>query len=424
MAQEASITSISIPPQAHLPQVDGAQVSRMSKYALQLASPTFKESKPSYTPLPSKKHTVLVRKVRHTYGAVYQRLFLFVFFSNLVAFVILFGKVDLCSQRMLSWLATASAANIMIAVAMRQQYVINALFKTCWLIPRSAPLRLRRMAAKCYEFGGVHSGAAVSSTVWFLAFTSILMKRACEDENRARYGPVLALAWILLLLLISICVFAIPQFRMLSHNTFEFVHRFAGWSSLALFWVELILFATFSVESTTSVGPLLIREPAFWCLIVTTGFIIWPWLLLRKLSVRAEYLSERAVRLHFTGYTVPSFSGIALSTSPLLEWHSFACMATPPDGGSVLISNSGDWTRGEPTNKLIIIIHKLTHLDTVYSPKPYYWVRGIPVTGVLNMAQVFDKVVIVTTGSGIGPVLSYLIGDKRKGKCRLIWSGR
>lgn len=39
------------------------------------------------------------------------------------------------------------------------------------------------------------------------------------------------------------------------------------------------------------------------------------------------------------------------------------------------------------------------------------------------MAQVFDKVVIVTTGSGIGPVLSYLVGDKRNGKCRIIWAG-
>lgn len=424
MARETRALSITIPPLAHMPQTDSTHGTRVSNLAVQLASPVFnKETKDPITPLPPKKQSLLIRKVRHTYGAVYQRLFLFVFLCNMVAFIILISKVDLNSHQMLSNLATASAANIMVAVAMRQQFVINAIFKTCWLIPKSAPLRIRRMAAKCYEFGGMHSGAAVSSTVWFIIFTTILMKKASEDENKAQYAPVLSLAWILLLLLVAICSFAVPQFRMVSHNTFEFIHRFAGWSSLALFWVELILFAAFTSEGQSSLGPLLVRQPAFWFLIVTTCFIIWPWLLLRKLTIRAEYLSERAVRLHFTGYKVPPFSGIALSTSPLLEWHSFACMAAPPNGGSVLISNGGDWTRGG-----IILQARLKSglidLDTVYSPKPYYWVRGIPATGVLNMAQVFDKVVILTTGSGIGPVLSYLIGDKRKGKCRLIWSGK
>lgn len=415
MVRETSGWSISPPPPAHLPRAD-------TTLALQLASPVITEAKRPLTPLPPKKYTPLIRNVRHTYGAVYQRLFLFVFLNNLVAFILLFLAVDLNSERMLSNLATASAANIMVAVGMRQQYVINAIFKTCWLIPKSAPLRIRRIAAKCYEFGGVHSGAATSSTVWFLVFTSILMKRATEDENKAQYTGILVITWILLLLLVAICSSAIPQFRVVSHNTFEFIHRFAGWASLALFWVELILFAKFVSKGQRSLGPLLVREPAFWLLIVTTCFIIWPWLLLRKLPMRAEYLSDRAIRLHFSDYKLPSFSGIALSTSPLLEWHSFACISSPQGGGSVLISNAGDWTRGKTIQVLFHAI-KANNLETVYSPKPYYWIKGIPVTGVLSMAQIFDKVVIVTTGSGIGPVLSFLLGDRKQNKCRLIWSG-
>lgn len=359
--------------------------------------------------LPPKKQPPWLRRLRHVYLAVYQRLFTVVFVANLVGLIILFNKVDPSSPQMLSNLATAAAANIMLAIAMRQQYVINAIFKTCWIIPKWAPLRIRCMVAKCYEFGGVHSGAAVSSTAWFTVFTAVLTRQVID--KRQRDVSVLALACVLLLLLVGIVIFAMPNFRQSRHNTFEVIHRFAGWTSLLLFWVELLVFARAQNNnlppgmSRPAYGTVLINEPAFWFLIITTCFIIWPWLLLRKLEMQPEFLSDRAVRLHFTGYKVPPFTGIAISTSPLFEWHSFACMAAPPDGGSVLISNGGDWTR-----------------ETVMSPAPYYWVRGIPVTGVLNMSQAFHKVVIVTTGSGIGPVLSYLIGVKRHGSCRIIWS--
>ena len=331
--------SIAYPKAAHLPRAD-------TTFTIQLASPVVTEPKEQFTPLPPKKQPPLVRNARHTYGAVYQRLFVLVCLANLAALTVVLRNVDLNSERMLSNLATASAANVFIAISMRQQYVINTIFKTCWLIPKWAPLRIRRIAAKCYEFGGIHSGAATSSTLWCILFTSILMKRATEDENKAQYSAVLAIAWILLFLLVTICIFAVPQFRVLSHNTFEIIHRFAGWTSLALFWVELVLFAKFVSRGQRSFGRFLVQEPALYLLIVTTAFVIWPWLLLRKLRMRAEYLSDRAVRLHFTDYKIPNFSGIALSTSPLLEWHAFACMTSPDGGGSVLISNAGDWTRG------------------------------------------------------------------------------
>jgi len=339
---------------------------------------------------------------------VYQRLFTIVFIANIVALVLLFLKVDPSSVQMLSNLSTASAANITVAVLMRQPYMINFIFKSCWIIPKSAPLRLRRILAKIYEFGGVHSSAAISSTVWFMVFTALLMKNMLE--GRMHDIAVLIVAWILVLLLTVIVIFALPAFRKVLHNTFEITHRFGGWTALLLLWAELVLFAH-SINANRPQGAepralvlILVQEPSFWFLAITSSFVIWPWLLLRKLHIQPEYLSDRSIRLHFTGYKVPPFSGISISRSPLFEWHPFACMATH-DGGSVLISNAGDWTN-----------------DTIRNPGSHYWVRGIPVTGVLNMSQIFKKVVIVTTGSGIGPVLSYLIGVKKKGICRLIWS--
>jgi hypothetical protein len=409
-----------LPPLVHIREKRSPSVSLEESFSTEATGTTFYSKDSFSTPstpttapatvlsIPPKRQHPIIRNLRHTYLAVYQRLFTIVFVANVLVLVLLLLKVDRNSTQMLSNLSTASAANIMVAVLMRQPYMINFIFKSCWIIPKSAPLRLRRILAKVYEFGGVHSSAAISSTVWFMAFTVLLTKNMLE--GRLHDLAVLIIAWILLLLLTVIIIFALPDFRRVLHNTFEITHRFGGWTALLLFWAELVLFAH-SINTNRPQGAesravvlILLQEPAFWFLAITSAFVIWPWLLLRKLHIRPEYLSERSIRLHFTGYKVPPFSGISISRSPLFEWHPFACMATQ-DGGSVLISDAGDWTK-----------------DTVKSPRLHYWVKGIPVTGVLNMSQIFRKVVIVTTGSGIGPVLSYLIGVKKKGICRLIWS--
>jgi len=72
----------------------------------------------------------------------------------------------------------------------------------------------------------------------------------------------------------------------------------------------------------------------------------------------------------------------------------------------VLISNAGDWTQ-----------------KTIQNPQSYYWVKGVPVTGVLCMARIFRSVIIVTTGSGIGPCLAVMQDIPVRGtRCRVIWS--
>jgi NAD(P)H-flavin reductase len=96
-----------------------------------------------------------------------------------------------------------------------------------------------------------------------------------------------------------------------------------------------------------------------------------------------------------------------ISDAPLKEWHSFACIPSRDggkSGGSVLISNAGDWTR-----------------KTILNPRPYYWVKGVPVTGVLCMARIFKSIIIVTTGSGIGPCLG-VMQDIPNTSVRVIWS--
>jgi len=196
---------------------------------------------------------------------------------------------------------------------------------------------------------------------------------------------------------------AYPRFRFSSHNTFENFHRWGGWFSLAIFWAEIVLFVH---ARTPRIGPALVKQPAFYFLLISSLHAILPWLRLHRLHVSSEKLSNHAIRLHFTE-PVPLFVGLRISDAPLREWHSFACIpARSGSGGSVLISNAGDWTK-----------------RTIQNPKPYYWVKGIPVTGVLCMARIFRKVVVVTTGSGIGPCLAVIQDIPTRGtKCRVVWS--
>jgi NAD(P)H-flavin reductase len=68
----------------------------------------------------------------------------------------------------------------------------------------------------------------------------------------------------------------------------------------------------------------------------------------------------------------------------------------------MLVSRAGDWTSA-----------------FIDEPPTHVWVRGIPTVGVANVRKLFTKVVIVATGSGIGPVLGHLLDTSVPS--RLVW---
>lgn len=260
------------------------------------------------------------------------------------------------------------------------------------------------MIAKLYHFGGVHSGCAVSAVAWFILFTALITR----DYTSGSFDEpaIVAITYILLTLFLSICLFAIPRFRIFSHNTFEAVHRFAGWTSVGLFWVQILLVckAQSKIPGADSLGIVVIKAPAFWILLAITFFIILPWVRLRKVEAFPEVLSAHAVRIRFKYMKIGPVLGIRITHNPLKEWHAFATIPEA-DGSSfsLIVSDAGDWTK-----------------DQILRPKASYWIRGVPITGVLRMAEIFRRVVIVTTGSGIGPCLSMLVS--RPLRCRILWS--
>lgn len=358
--------------------------------------------------LPQKCDRRILRGLRYNLLAVYQRLFSVVFIGNAIAFIteMLLYRHSHPFGPPLGNLATAVAANVMGAIMIRQEYVINSLYNIfCWT-PLWMPLRFRRVVAKLYHFGGVHSGCAVSASAWFILYSALITKRYVDGDFNE--PAVIAITYILLALFLALCVFALPKLRIFSHNTFEAVHRFGGWAAVALFWVEilLVLHAESKNPGTTSLGLMVVQAPSFWFLLIITFFIILPWVRLRRVEAFPEVLSRHAVRIRFkySYKNIGNVIGLRITHNPMKEWHAFA---TIPDADgssfSLIVSDNGDWTKKQ-----------------IMEPAKSYWIRGIPVTGVLRMATVFRRIVLVTTGSGIGPCLSFLSSHPMP--CRLLWS--
>ncbi|AZQ34573.1 hypothetical protein EJ357_14720 [Streptomyces cyaneochromogenes] len=276
----------------------------------------------------------------------------------------------------------AALADLALAVLVRQQYVINLFFRLATWAPPTWPLKIRWTLGKVYHFGGLHVGGALAGAAWFLALTLT-----------GADGPSAVVSWTLVALLAVIVATALPPFRSRHHDHFEKIHRFGGWSALALFWAHTLL---------STPGPVEVSVLA-----VVTFSVALPWLRLRKVPVRLERPSPHVVLARFDhGETPFAGSSTAISRSPLTEWHSFANVPAPGESGFRLtISRAGDWTG--------------SFIDDL---PPKVWVKGITTAGVANIETLFKKVVYVATGSGIGPCLPHLLAAEVP--ARLVWATR
>jgi hypothetical protein len=346
---------------------------------------------------------------------VYRQLLSIVCIANLVAIVIVVVRNANSTTPSLSDMATASTANLTAAILIRQDYVKNILFYTCWTVRHSTPLWFRRRIAKIYENGGIHSGGAVCAVGWFVVFAGFLTKEYVEGTFT---NPVVvALVYLLLATFLAVVIGAIPQVRRAHHNLFENTHRLGGWIAIALFWPLLILYANDVNNAMVNVNPpslgqALAQLPSFWLLLILSFHAIYPWVRLRKVAVvKYEHLSDHAVRIWFDPKEhIPPLHVVSISDAPMKEWHGFASI--PDQDGSAggatscIISKAGDWTT-----------------KTVKQPADFYYMRGTHTTGALYMAIIFRRVVVMSTGSGIAPCLA-LVGNAPNTQMRFIWSTR
>ncbi|TFY68751.1 hypothetical protein EVJ58_g815 [Rhodofomes roseus] len=347
--------------------------------------------------LPAKTQGHYLRNLRFQMMTLYRRLFGIVFCVNLGVFIWYAVKGANAEQ-----LGRVVIGNLFTAILMRQEYVINAFFTVACLAPRSWPLWIRRILARVYSIGGIHSGTGVGGTIWLILFVGRGTREVIKKEKTS--VATLTVSYAILVLLVAMVIFAYPKFRVRHHDAFEMIHRFAGWTAVALVWAQVILLVNDYKSPDETLGHAVAQSPPFWLTLILTISIILPWARLRKVPVRSEVLSEHCVRLYFDYVNTQPGHFTRMSIDPLCEWHSFATIAEPGKKGySAVVSRAGDWTKqqiGNPPDKI--------------------WIRGIPCYGVVRVTPLFRRVVMVATGSGIGPIAPVVFAKKTE--IQLLWT--
>jgi hypothetical protein len=306
------------------------------------------------------------------------------------------GDWHIADGSALGGVADLIVVNFAIAVLMRQQHVLNAIFAAAGRSSSRWRLQLRWMVSKVNHIGGLHVGAALAGTGWLCAFTVVATVARARRPAAVDF-TTFALATGLVAVIIVVVLGALPPVRARVHNLFELTHRFGGWTSVGLFWA-LTLHLTHGDPGAWQV----------WVLGLITASIVWPWLTLRRVPVRVVRPSSHAAVVHLDyGVTPAHVSAVGISRNPLREWHAFATVTTPGQPGyRLLVSRAGDWTA-----------------RFIDDPPSHVWVRGVPTLAPMAAIEVmYRRVVYVVTGSGIGPALGQILASRVPG--RLVWSTR
>lgn len=296
-----------VPEQAIYPQSGSEDTNGSSSSDLEKVVKTQVSKKPSHnrhlsitlddleaqtkSELPPKRFAYL----RYAVFTMYRRLFTVVFLANLACFIYV-----MVADRQILALVNATAVNLVACGLARHPMVVNGIYRVVCSLPRSAPLSLRRMAAKAAHYGGVHSGCGTASLVWYAGFVGVVSNMYWTSTpispltDRTFSTASIAVSYVILALLMVMIVVAYPVFRRKMHDYFELTHRFTSWLILALFIVLVMLFANdMGKAQEKSLGHALITLPAFWLLIGAVVAIAHPWLLLRKIPVETDPLSAR-----------------------------------------------------------------------------------------------------------------------------------
>ncbi|KAJ4881032.1 Uncharacterized protein Rs2_38087 [Raphanus sativus] len=331
---------------------------------------------------------------------VYKRLFVTSLFINVLALVLAAtGRFTYARNKA----SLFSIANILALTLCRSEAFLRLVFYlTVTILGRSfVPLPIKTAVTSLLQsLGGIHSGCGVSSIVWLVYSLVLTLK---DKDNTSTAITAVASAILSLLCLTSAAAF--PLVRHLHHNVFERVHRFAGWSALGLVWAFVILKISYDPVSrsyTDNLGSKLVKMQEFWFTLAITVAIVLPWLTVRRVPVDVSSLSGHASLIKFSGGVKPGILG-RISPSPLSEWHAFGIISDGKTSHMMLAGAVGDFTK-----------------SLVSKPPTHLWVRTVHFAGLPYLVNLYDKVLLVATGSGICVFLSFLMQQSRA-EVYLIW---
>ena len=331
---------------------------------------------------------------------VYKRLFMVSLILNSIGLVLAAtGHFSYARRKA----ALFSIWNIFALTLCRSEVFLRVVF---WLavkvLGRSwVPLGFKTATtALLQSLGGMHSGCGVSSVAWLVYALSLTL------QNRENTSPeIIVVASTILALLCLSCLAAFPLVRHLHHNVFERTHRFAGWTALALLWAFLLLTISYDPNSKSYGNHLssrLIKQQEFWFTLAITALIIMPWVTVRRVPVKVSASSGHASIIKFEGGVEAGLLG-RISPSPLSEWHAFGIISDGKTEHMMLAGAVGDFTK-----------------SLVSDPPSHLWVRKVHFAGLPYLINMYERVMVVATGSGICVFLSFLLQPCSADVC-LVW---
>ncbi|KAH0701509.1 hypothetical protein KY285_015787 [Solanum tuberosum] len=263
------------------------------------------------------------------------------------------------------------------------------------------PTRIKTIVTSLLQsLGGIHSGCAISSIAW-LIYALILTLN--DKENTSPEIVIVAFAILSLLSLSSLAAF--PLVRHLHHNSFERIHRFVGWIALSLLWIFITLTVSYDPKTKSynnaEIGSKLIKQQEFLFTLAITLLIVIPWMTVRRVPVKVTSPSGHATIIKFEGGVKAGILG-RISPSPLSEWHAFGIISDGKDEHMMLAGAVGDFTK-----------------TLVSNPPSHLWVRQVHFAGLPYLVNMYNRVLVVATGSGICVFLSFLLQPSAANVCFL-----
>ena len=334
---------------------------------------------------------------------VYKRLFMVCLLLNIIGLVLAAtGHFPYARRKA----ALFSIGNILALTLCRSEAFLRVVF---WLAVKVlgqswVPLGLKTAITSLLQsLGGIHSGCGVSSVAW-LVYALVLTL-----EDRENTSPeIISVAFTILALLCLSSLAAFPLVRHLHHNVFERTHRFAGWTALALLWAFVLLTISYDPKSksySNQLGSRLMKQQEFWSTLAITALIIIPWVTVRRVPVKVSAPSGHASVIKFEGGVKAGILG-RISPFPLSEWHAFGIISDGKTEHMMLAGAVGDFTK-----------------SLVSDPPSHLWVRQVHFAGLPYLINMYDKAMMVATGSGICVFLSFLLQPCSADVC-LVWVAR
>jgi predicted ferric reductase len=308
----------------------------------------------------------------------------------MVGFAVSRGSVAACAVE-------ASLVNFIVAIAARHDGVVRGAFVLGRLV------RSYGLHQLTYHLGQLHRAMAIAGTVWFAIALVVV-------GTRGAYA-VAAIGAAVLLILMTMIWTARDKLRHGRHESFEVVHRYGGWTALAILTGLVVQQAVTSLPPGAGILGVLV-QPSVVLLVAVLALVVHPWVGVKR--VRCEILSvtDQVVIVALPGRR--SRGEFVRVSREGREWHSFAVATSGGEGARrycLVIRPAGDWTE------------RLAR-DAECGRQPnHLLVRRMRGCGFMYHAQTYGRALIVATGAGIGPVLPYLLGVATE-QFECLWIGR